>query len=67
MLLYPIICADSSSHFLKEPTKVNKPSAEPVGFALLLIALFVGVAAIVFGLDGFDTMLQFGGCLNCGI
>lgn len=30
-----------------------------VCFTLLLIALFVGVVAIVFGLGGFDTMLQF--------
>ena len=30
-----------------------------VGFAVLLIALFIGVVAVVFGLDGFDTMLQF--------
>ena len=30
-----------------------------VCFTLMLIALFVGAVAIVFGLDGFDTILQF--------
>lgn len=40
-------------------TKVSAGITVSVGFALLLIALFVGVVAAVFGLDGFDTMLQF--------
>lgn len=39
--------------------KISAGITVSVGFALLLIALFVGVVAIVFGLDGFDTMLQF--------
>lgn len=39
--------------------KISAGITVSVGFALLLIALFVGVVAVVFGLDGFDTMLQF--------
>ena len=39
--------------------KISAGITVSVSFALLLIALFVGVVAIVFGLDGFNTMLQF--------